>query len=215
MGVLAVGVVLYGFSFTIRDALLHPAFPLPTVLFVHAAVFFFWLLLFILQGSLVNARRADLHRRIGPVGLVLGATIPVLGVATAITMTRLHVSHGDVGVADSFPIPIWDMATFTTAFTLAALWRRRPDYHRRLMWIATCALTAAAWGRMPFLDHAEWFYVGVDALIVVAAVRDWIEFGAIHVVFKVAIPAIIAGQFLLAWLRWSPWWLHMAPDFFK
>src|SRR5262249_46511952 len=138
-----------------------------------------------------------------------------LGLATAVEMTRLHVARGEVGVADSFPIPVWDITLFTTAFVLAVRWRRRPDYHRRCMWIATCALTAAAWGRMPGLDHAGRFWSGVDALIVVAALRDVLVTGRVHPVFRVGLPMIIAGQFLVAWLRWSPWWLHTAPGLFK
>jgi hypothetical protein len=83
------------------------------------------------------------------------------------------------------------------------------------MWIATCALTAAAWGRMPWLDHAEWFWAGVDALILVAAMRDLLVTGSVHVVFRYALPAIVAGQFLVAWLRWSPWWLQTAAGLFE
>lgn len=215
MGLLVVGIIVLGFSFTFREGLANPTYPHPAVLYFHIAAFSAWLALFITQSWLVSARRADVHRKIGPWGLALGAALPFLGIATAISMTRAHVAHGEVEVADSFLIPVWDMIAYTTAFILAVKWRRRPDYHRRAMWIATCALTAAAWGRMPWLDHAEWFYTGVDALILIALVRDLVVTGSVHPVFRYGLPMIVIGQFVLAWVRWSPWWLHMAPTLFK
>jgi hypothetical protein len=39
------------------------------------------------------------------------------------------------------------MVCFTLPFALAIRWRNRPAYHRRLLLVATCALTAAAFGR--------------------------------------------------------------------
>jgi hypothetical protein len=44
-------------------------------------------------------------------------------------------------------VPLWDMVVFTTAFALAVYFRKKPEYHKRLVLIATCALTAAAFGR--------------------------------------------------------------------
>jgi len=43
MSWLIVAVVLYGFSFTIGQNLLHPAIPRPPFLSFHAAVFSLWL----------------------------------------------------------------------------------------------------------------------------------------------------------------------------
>jgi hypothetical protein len=116
--------------------------------------------------------------------------------------------------AVSFPIPVNDATGFAVAFTLAARWRTRREYHRRLMFIATCILTGAAFGRMPVLDHAEWFYSGVDVLILVGAVHDLAVNGRVHVVYWYALPAVVCGQLLTAYIRWSPEWLSLAPRLF-
>jgi hypothetical protein len=165
-------------------------------------------------GLLLPFCQVAWHRRLGQIGIGLGSVMPVVGVATAIAMTRLRVAHGELEAAASFLIPCWDMVAFTTTFVLAVRWRRRPDFHRRLMFMATAMLTAAAWGRMPFLDHAEWFYAGVDFLVAVGALRDLIVERRVHVVYLVGFPALIAGQLLLAALRWSDWWLAKAPGLF-
>jgi hypothetical protein len=41
------------------------------------------------------------------------------------------------------------LTSFTIPFVLAICWRRKPELHRRLMLIASCALTAAAFVRFP------------------------------------------------------------------
>jgi len=209
------GIVVYGFSFTIVDNLIHPAYPRPAILYIHAVVFSTWLMLFITQVTLVRAGRAAWHRRLGKIGIGLGAVMPFVGVATAVAMTRLRVAHGEIEAAGSFLIPCWDMVGFTTTFVLAVRWRLRPDFHRRLMFMATAVLTAAAWGRMSFLDYGEWFYAGVDFLVAIAALRDLIVDRRVHLVYLVGLPALIAGQLLLATLRWSDWWLATAPGLFR
>jgi len=215
MSVVIAAVVIYGFGFTIADNLIHPAYPRPWVLYVHAVVMAAWLALFILQAGLVRLHRVEWHRTIGRIGLVIGAVIPVLGMATAIAMANVRLAHGDADAAVSFPIPVNDATGFAVAFTLAAIWRRRPEYHRRLMFVATCTLTGAAFGRMPVLDHAEWFYTGVDVLIVMGAARDLVAGGKIHVVYRYAVPAVVCGQLLTAYVRWTPQWLEMAPTLFR
>lgn len=214
MSVVIAMVVVYGFSFTVAENLLHPAYPRPWVLYVHAIVTAGWILLFITQAALVGLRRVDLHRRLGRWGLVHGATIPVLAVATALAMARVRLAHGEAGAADSLPIPINDAVAFTATFALAGGWRKRPEYHRRLMFLATCVLTAAAFGRIPALDHAEWFYLGVDALILAGALRDRVVEGRVHPVYRYGLPAIVIGQLITACVRWTPQWLALAPRLF-
>jgi hypothetical protein len=215
MALAIVGIVAFGFSFTFVDNLIHPAYPRPAILYIHAVIFSSWLALFVAQVGLIRTGQVATHRRLGTIGIGLGAVMPVVGVATAIAMTRLRVAHGEMDAAGSFLIPCWDMLGFTTTFALAIRWRRRPDFHRRLMYMATAILTAAAWGRMPFLDHAEWFYSGVDLLIAIAALRDLLVDRRIHVVYLLGLPALICGQFLLAAARWSDWWLATAPGLFR
>ena len=55
MTLLITGIVVYGFSHTVDQNLFHPAVPRPFILYVHAAVFSGWLVLFVLQSSLVRS----------------------------------------------------------------------------------------------------------------------------------------------------------------
>ena len=196
MALLIPAIVVFGFSFTIGRNLIHPAIPRPTILYVHAAAFSGWLVFFLLQSVLVRTRNVKLHRSIGWFGAGFGGLIPVVGVATAIAMgqfdiRQLHQNHVEMDLM----IPLWDMVVFTTAFGLAIYWRRRPEYHRRLVYIATCALTAAAFGRFPaYLLNPTFFYAGVDLLILFGMVRDWIVSRKTHPVYLYALPLLVAGQ---------------------
>ena len=214
MSLLIVAIIVYGFSFTVDKNLIHPAVPRPLLLYFHAAVFSFWLVFLLLQSTLVRARKVHLHRLIGWFGVALGTAIPIVGVSTAIVMGRFNsrVLHQSNVEADLI-IPLFDMLCFTTAFALAVVWRKKPESHRRLILVATCALTAAAFGRFPeFLLPPVLFYSGVDILILLGAVRDWIVNRSIHPVYRYAIPAFILGQTVVMYTNAhkSPHWLRIA-----
>jgi len=146
-------------------------------------------------------------------GLALGVSIPVIGVATAIVLGRLRVQHGDTSARSLLVISLFDMIAFTIPFGLAAYWRSRPDFHRRLMLVATCALTSAAIGRLiPQSRPDEWIYVGVDALIFLGVGRDLVVTKRLHPVYRYGIPALLFGQTITMYLdvSGSPGWLAVA-----
>jgi hypothetical protein len=189
-------VVLYGFSRTMGARIIHPKTAPPTILYIHAFVFYGWLAFLVFQSALIRTHNVRLHRSMGWFGVALGAVIPVLGISTAITMNRIRFLVNHEADAPGFMlVPFFDILCFTTTFALAIYWRKKPEYHRRLILIASCALTAAGWGRFPgWFFQGSYFYGGVDLLILLGVVRDWIVNRRVHVVFKYALPAFIVGQ---------------------
>jgi len=213
LALIVAGVVSSGFGRTIGARLIHPPSPRPALLYIHAAVFASWILLFIAQTGLIATRNVRLHRKLGVLGLALGVSMPIVGVATAIELGRLRVQHGDTGAGSALVISLFDMIAFTIPFGLAAYWRRRSDFHRRLMLIATCALTSAAIGRLiPQSWPDEWIYVGVDALIFLSVGRDLVVTKRLHPVYRYGIPALLFGQTITMYLdlSGSPGWLAFA-----
>jgi hypothetical protein len=214
MSLLVPVIVVYGFSHTVVENLIHPAIPRPFILYVHAAVFSGWAIFFIFQSALVRTHNVRLHRMTGWFGVALGVTIPVLGVSTAITMARFRILRLHSTDAETFLIvPLFDIICFTITFALAIYWRKRPEFHRRLVLIATCALTAAAFGRFPpQLLPPDWFYAGVDVLILLGVARDLIVNRRIHIVYRYALPAFILGQTAVTYTAVNnlPYWLKIA-----
>ena len=219
MSLLIVAVSLYGFSFTIGKNLIHPAIPRPWILYVHAIVFSSWLAFFILQSTLVSSRKVRWHRRLGWFGVALGTLIPVVGVSTAIVMARFNaVSLHSTDAASFLLVPLFDMVCFTSTFSSAVYLRKKPEAHRRLMLVATCALTAAAFGRFPERILASYlFYVGVDLLILLGVARDLIVHHTVHRVYLFVLPAFIIGQTIVTYIAYHnvPFWLRIAHALLK
>ena len=214
MSLLIVAVIVYGFSFTIGKNLIHPAIPRPWILYVHATVFSSWLAFFVLQSTLVRSRKVRWHRRLGSFGVALGTLIPIVGVSTAVVMGRFDAVSLHITDAESFlAIPLFDMVCFTSTFPLAVYWRKKPELHRRLMLVATCALTAAAFGRFPErILPGYLFYGGVDLLILLGVARDLIVNRAVHRVYLLVLPPFILGQTIVTYIAYHnvPLWLRIA-----
>ena len=197
MSLLIAAVVVYGFSHTIDQNLIHAVPVRPWILYLHATVFSGWVVFFIAQSALVRVHRVSVHRTLGWFGVALGVVVPVLGISTAIVMDRFVMTQfHEQGAAPFLAIQFNDMASFTVCFALAILWRRKPEFHRRLMLIATCVLTTAAFARFPGigLPMLGWTYVCVDSLIALGVVRDLIVNRRIHQVYLYALPVLIVAQ---------------------
>ena len=212
MSLVMTAVVVTGFSRTMGARIIHPATRPPTILYIHAFVFYAWLAFFIFQSALIRTRNVRLHRVTGWFGVALGIVIPVLGISTAITMNRIKMmANPQSGAAAFMLVPFNDILCFTTTFALAVYWRKKPEYHRRLILIASCALTAAGWGRFPVIPEVT-FYLGVDLLIFLGVVRDWIVNRRVHVVYKYALPAFMVAQTFVMYtvITNQSYWLNIS-----
>jgi hypothetical protein len=211
MSLLVAIVVAYGFSQTIDQNLINAVPSRPWILWAHGILFSGWLLFFILQSGLVRTHNVELHRNLGWVGVGAGALITIVGTWTAIIMDRFHffIDH-DPGDKYFLAAQLLDIVSFTTVFWLAIYWRRKPEFHRRLMLIAMCVLTSAAFARFPKADPAI-SYLGVDALILFGLMRDLLVNRKVHVVYRYTLPALIVWQTFMVqtWLRHPYWWVKV------
>ena len=213
MSLLVAVVVIYGFGQTVDNRLIHATPPRPWLLWVHGAVFSGWVAFFIFQSALVRTHHVKLHRLTGWFGAALGALIPVLGIATFIVMARFRITHfHQYGIKPFFGSAVLDMISFAVPFWLAIYWRKKPELHRRLVLIASCALTGAAFARFPMLPHPHGLaYACVDALILLGVVRDLIVNRRIHSVYRYALPILIVCQIFAVRLAFHPpaWWVKL------
>ncbi|MGH9495026.1 MAG: hypothetical protein ACRD3B_08525 [Candidatus Sulfotelmatobacter sp.] len=201
--------VVWGFSRTVGANLFHASPPRPLLLWIHGTAFSTWIVFFILQSTLVRTRNMSVHRFLGWFGAGLAATMVVLGFTVAVVMTRFdtNVLH-QKGVDAFLSVPFADMIVFGACMALAIYWRKRPEFHRRLIFIASCELMDAAIGRFDFIFNHNLFYPGLDLLIALGMLRDWIVEGRVHKVYLYALPPIVVLQGLAVYLwRVNPvWW---------
>lgn len=213
MSLLAVALVVAGFGRTVNGNLLHADVPRPSILWVHAAAFSTWVLFFVLQSALVRTRNVRVHRSLGWFGAALGAFMVPLGITTAIIMKSFEVRRlHDAGAALFLSIPFTDITCFAIFFSLAVYWRKKPELHRRFIFIATAVLLAAAFGRLPYLSDHSLFYVGVDAVILLGVARDLLVNRRVHPIYRIALPALIVVQSIAVYLFLDApaWWVRLS-----
>jgi hypothetical protein len=201
--------VVWGFSRTVDANLVHANPPRPWLLWVHGAAFSTWVVFFIAQSALVRVRQVSVHRFLGWFGVGLATLMVGLGFMIAIVMARFDGAVLHQPGTDAFlSIPFCDMIVFGVCIGLAIYWRKRPEYHRRLIFIASCHLMDAAVGRFEFVFNHNLFYPILDLLMVLGMVRDRVVDGRVHKVYLYALPPMIVVQSLAvyAWRVNPVWW---------
>jgi hypothetical protein len=123
MSLLILVFVTAAFSTTVPARLFHPKVAPPYIVWFHGAVFYGWLLFFVLQSGLVKIRKTRWHRTIGWFGLGLGIAVFGLGVSTTIVMHRFEflTLHQGQNAISYISIPLWDMVCFSVLFSLVVL----------------------------------------------------------------------------------------------
>jgi hypothetical protein len=186
---------------------------IPLVAHVHAAIMVAWLAVYLLQAIL--AARGDLirHRRIGRRAAALaGAVWLSMAVATVTTLQRYD--------PDTFGFlvkPLLVQLGLLAVFPIFVIWglaaRRSPEWHKRLMTIATFSLVQAALDRMHWLPNEGlpmFWHHGIRAYVLLflpLIVFDLVTRRRIH-------PATLAGTGLTIAMHGivSFYWTHAGWD---
>ena len=213
MSLLMIAIVVWGFGHTVNDVLFRPAVPRPRILWLHAAVFSAWLLLFLLQSALVRTHNVRIHRTLGWFVAGVGVAMIPLGCVTAIVLGHFDVTVLHEAGADAFEfISFGDVTIFTVWLALGILWRRKPALHKPALFIATCGLIGAAFGRVPWIAAHNLFYVCVDAVICLGVLRDLLVDRRIHRLYLFGLPALAVAQYGIVYMITTPphWWVVTA-----
>lgn len=143
--------VAYGFWPSYFGPLLAGGVERPWIVHLHAAVFGFWIALFVAQAWLASTGRRRAHRRLGRLGAAFGVVVLCAGVAVSLMAPALRVRAGQLPLELASRVVLYnltDVMSFAIFFVAAILARRRPELHMRLMLSATVALSGAAVGRV-------------------------------------------------------------------
>jgi hypothetical protein len=213
MAILILITVFIGFGPTYYLAGLTRA-PLPSpILHIHGAVFSCWVLLLVVQTSLISARRVDIHRRLGIAGFCLAGLMVILGASAAINSLENGRTRAGLDPRTFFVVPFTDIFLFATLIFCAMWWRKDSALHKRLVLLATFALLTAALARfqVSFLHgnivHAM---LTMYLFILLLAVYDYWSTRRIYRVTLLGAAWIIALQFLRLPLSQTSAWLNFA-----
>lgn len=143
---------------------------------LHGTLFSAWMVLFIVQTSLIAARRVTLHRRLGVGGAVLAGAMVIVGLSTAVAAARRGNAPPGIDPLTFLAIPTMDLVLFAGFVTAAVLRRREKDAHKRLMLLAYISIIAAAAARMPGVfpyGPLAFFAIGYGTSLLGAAYDYW------------------------------------------
>lgn len=221
LGFLIVAMVAVGFGFLPRLETIFsgerewPPFPVH----VHAVLFYGWIGLLATQVLLVRTGNTRLHKRLGVGGLALAASMVLVGGWMAVTMAGWHLERGSDRALGFLAVPLIDLVIFSALISAAGLMRRDSATHKRLILLGTTQLLGAGFGRMdlyampptPWLPPVEMMvnlYGMLWIVMAVAILFDVVTRGRPHRVYLIAIPFMLALQFvsssLLGWPGWKP-----------
>jgi len=219
-GLVALGLVFWGFAHTYYLKLIFESPPLPVRLHIHGAVMSSWLVLFFAQACLISARRVDWHRRLGSVGIVIAILVVILGSTTTFNAAAREVGrHSDEASARVavLCLELVQMALFAGLVTAAIAMRRRADFHKRLMLLATACMMPSAFSRIPLnltfvVSNFMSILILFNLCVVVPALIDTLRNRRLHPAFGWG-GLIVIGSLNLAypiaisrpWLRIGTW----------
>jgi hypothetical protein len=180
--------------------------PPTTLLMVHGATAFAWLLLYVTQALLVKTGRVDLHRRFGWAGPVIAALVLLFGYFQLVDgafrqsdlsgdFYRLMIEPGSPPMTDAELIaafwgPLGQLVSFSLLVAAGIVFRRRRELHKRLMIFSLMPMAGmpvahmmgAFVGRVPLSRDTlaiGWVVIAV-AIHFIPAVHDKLTRGRIH-----------------------------------
>src|ERR1700731_1347 len=113
--------------------------------------------------------------------------------------------RGSCCLSGSLP---WCACARSPCTALAIYFRKRPEYHRRLVFVGRCQLAQASFVRFHYIGYHDLFYPALDLLIIAGILRDLVVDGRVNKLYVYVFSAIIVLQTLATYLeRVSPsWW---------
>jgi len=216
MSVIALVLVIAGFFPTYIAPVSQGSFIAKPYVHFHGLVFFFWILAGILQPLLVVTGHSRLHRRIGPYLAAYAALVLFMGVAMSFISVRVDITNGQGDAALSFLlIQLTDMLLFGVFVALAVYYYKKPDYHKRLMLLATVAILPAALMRLAgFMGVQSLFLLIVilESFVIVGILYDYLIHRKVHPVYLIGggmMTVVHAGRMFLfnteEWRSMASW----------
>lgn len=160
------------------------SFGAPWWVHVHAVTYVGWIVLYVLQNTLVFRNDVALHRKLGRIGAGYAAWMVLVGLV--LTPLTLAVGRSPPFFTPSYFLALdWVNVVVFGALVYAGIRNRhRTDWHRRLMLCATICVIAPAVGRLIVLSGAAMTApVNAAYLMIYVAVGmlfDWGNRGRVH-----------------------------------
>lgn len=207
MALVFVLIALAGFTPTYWVPVISGTFAAPPIVHVHATLLFSWTLFYLTQTTLAASGRMARHQALGLLGIALFSVMCCSIVATRLILLHQEVQHGFGDAARRFSaIALCSLPLIIGFFAAAIANIRRPEIHKRLMYLLMVGLMIPAMARVFLVLLKPAGATGpppvfvlipptltAALLIVVAIIYERRRYGRVHPVF------VYGGLTLLVW----------------
>jgi hypothetical protein len=201
-----------GFSTTYFIPLATGRLAVPAIAHVHGLLFFSWIALLVAQAFLVRTGRTRLHRRIGWAAVPLALAMAASGMGVGIhAVGRDLAVIGEASYSQLVGV-VTSMAFLLAYVGIAIAMRKRPDWHKRMILLATIAILWPAWFRfrhfLPWIPNPDILLAVVlaDSLVAAAMIRDRLVLGRVHPAYWIFGTALVGEHVLEAvFYDTAPW----------
>lgn len=213
-----------GFTPTYWMRIAHGNLHAPPIMHIHGILLFSWTLFYFLQTALVAAGRTPAHRAWGLVGISLFSVLVCSIIATRVTFMRFEDAHGMGDASLRFSaVAFVALPLMIGLFATAIANVRKPEVHKRLMYVLMASMMTPALARV-FLtllapagaaDGPPPPFVAIppamvaSLLIVVAMVYDWRTRGRPHKVYVYGGLLVVLEPFLVLPISSSQIWMSI------
>lgn len=179
-----------------------------------------WLILFLVQTTLINKQNVGLHKKLGYFGLFIMIGLVISLQLVGFTQSGILAQEGSHNVI-TFLGTILDSLTFGILVLLGIINRKRIEIHKRLMLLATILLLWVAWVRLryyfpPFEGNFDVFGFGLAMLpIPIFWLIEYSYFRKIHPVMLYVGIAVIFEQGFQVLFSESKFYMDFAADVFR
>lgn len=202
-----------GFAKTFFVPVAAGNFTAPLGVHIHGAFAFAWIILFVLQASLIHFRKFYIHQVLGFSGIFIAAGVTVTMIPAGLFAVQKELAQGFGENAYSALLGVITSGILFFSLVVAGVVNRnRPGFHKRYMLLATIVVLWPAWFRFrhyfPSVPRPEiWFaLVLADSLIVFSWMWEKIKYGHIHPVLKyVGLFIILEQTFEVLVFNSPPW----------
>jgi hypothetical protein len=217
-------VAFLGFAPTYWVPMAEGTFKANPIVHVHGLVFSAWTIFFVYQTWLAASGRLVRHRAVGMIGVSFATAMTIFGTLAAINQMKSAVALGLADAGKTFAlVPLGSILFFAVVVAFAIGNVRRPEWHKRLMLVATISLLDAA--------VARWFLVFVVppgppgpppvmadvppallvcTLLIIGIVYDWRLRGRPHPAYLMGGGALLALKLLQLPLSTTALWHEIA-----
>ena len=217
-----------GFVPTYWARLAAGTFHAPPVIYIHGTLMFLWTLFFFAQTALVAAGRTLDHRSWGLLGIALFTALMCSVLVGEVAIIRRDEASGMGDAARRFAaVTLMAWPLMAALFSLAIVYIRKPEIHKRLMIVLMSAMMTPAIARLfltllappgagngpppPFVSVPP--SIAADLFIVAAMIYDWRTRGRPHAAYIWGGLATLTQQMLVVPVSSTAGWMAFARAF--